>query len=53
MRIALDLDGRDLEAAETLRALANRKPAPPDTITVDGHEYVRLVLCPRDETGEK
>jgi len=24
---------------------------PLDTITLDGHEYVRLVLTPRDESG--
>jgi len=30
---------------------ARRQSAPPDTITIDGHTYVRLVLCPRDEPG--
>jgi len=47
----------DLERAEgerdRLRAEVKRlKSAPPDTITLDGHAYVRLVLCPRGEPGE-
>jgi len=46
-QLTWDLSFNDTAAIRWAIDRIEAAKAPPDTITLDGHEYVRLVLCPR------